>query len=287
MIRRDRSKVEAPQILTDPTKAGHSERGAAEAFFNDPKNANDKFNFEAYKHPSIKAALGILFEHKCAYCESRYGATQPMDVEHWKPKAAVELADGRKITPGFYKLAAAWENLFPSCIDCNRRREQDDGSGQRRNLGKGNQFPVDAATPLLTIDDVDAAMPLLLNPCQDEPSEHLEFLDEGAVRAKQVAGETSRKGSASIETYALNRSELAAARREHALVILRQINIIYNLSLMLERGDTASIRGLLEELIHYEFRELERAKLDNQPYAQLTRQIVDRFASLLRGGDTT
>ena len=78
-----------------------------------PKAEQEKqgfeFTFAAYKADDVREALTRLFRGKCAYCESRYAVTQPMDVEHWRPKGGVEEedVDGKtRLGPGYPWLAA-------------------------------------------------------------------------------------------------------------------------------------------------------------------------------------
>src|SRR5262245_57287852 len=49
--------------------------------------------FGVYKDETVKQALAQLFGRKCAYCESVYTATSPVDVEHWRTKGGVITAD--------------------------------------------------------------------------------------------------------------------------------------------------------------------------------------------------
>ena len=77
----------------------------------------------AYKADDVKATLEQAFRGKCAYCESAYSAAQPMAVEHYRPKGEVVIA-GKRTPPGYYWLASAWDNLLPSCTDCNSPRRQ-------------------------------------------------------------------------------------------------------------------------------------------------------------------
>ena len=79
----------------------------------------DGFKFAAYKADGVAEALNEMFRGKCAYCESRIRAVHPTDIEHYRPKAAV-LMGGKPEKPGYYWLAAHWENLLASCIFCNR-----------------------------------------------------------------------------------------------------------------------------------------------------------------------
>lgn len=278
MIHVDRKQVSPPQILTEPDGAGIRETKRAEDFFADPKNREARFEFAVYRHDSVKDALARLFHGKCAYCESRYGATQPMDVEHFKPKAVVTLPDGREIRPGYYWLGADWGNLFPSCIDCNRARCQIDDSGGTRLLGKANQFPLEDYQTVKTWNDLRSAIPVLINPNETDPKEHLEFMDQGFVKpAPDVAGIPSKRGAASIDVFALNRMGLALARREHARIVLYRLNLVHRLAQVLERMEDPELQTLVEDLIAHELYTLELAKQDDQPYAQLTRQLIDRY----------
>jgi hypothetical protein len=149
MIHIDRSRVPVPPSLLD---AGVKERERATAFYADPGNQSNSFPFKAYKADDVVAALEQLFRGKCAYCESSYAQTQPADIEHFRPKGAVmierpgERPHRRK--PGYYWLAAEWDNLLPSCIDCNRARTQDFPDDDLRLVrGKENRFPRPARRP--------------------------------------------------------------------------------------------------------------------------------------------
>lgn len=191
----DRSTEGAPPSLTDTTRAGPKELVRVRRKFtsaNPPKT----FQFRAYKGDDVRQALERLFHGKCAYCESRYDITGPVDIEHYRPKAGIEGLSGHR---GYWWLAGAWDNLLPSCIDCNRRRFQatptdlasvtavlDDSQRQGFSpckTGKETSFPIPDETKRLLAEpaaaDRDAAIEaedaLLLDPCRHQPSEHLRF----------------------------------------------------------------------------------------------------------------
>eukprot|EP01034_Spumella_vulgaris_P009128 gene9128-11597_t len=111
----------APACLDQPDKKGLNERDRARAHqqSTDPKKGS--FEFAAYKHEEVKRRLDALFHGKCAYCETFYSASAPVDVEHYRPKGAVSENPNH---PGYWWLAMSWDNLLPSCIDCNRKRNQ-------------------------------------------------------------------------------------------------------------------------------------------------------------------
>jgi len=55
----------------------------------------------------------------------------------------VTLDDGSKKEPGYFWLAAQWDNLFLSCNDCNGERAQVElPSGSERLMGKLDRFPL-------------------------------------------------------------------------------------------------------------------------------------------------
>ncbi|MGN6814526.1 MAG: HNH endonuclease, partial [Solirubrobacterales bacterium] len=130
-----------PESLAGSRSAGGIERKKALRFFSDGERRRRAFPFRAYKGDDVKAALTTMFGPKCAYCESDVCAVGPPDTEHYRPKAEIEI-EGQRRRPGYYWLACDWENLLPSCYDCNRRRYQETTAG-RRLSGKGNLFPLE------------------------------------------------------------------------------------------------------------------------------------------------
>ena len=71
----------------------------------------DGFDFNVYRDPEVKRALSKMSGGNCAYCEADYDATQPVDVEHFRPKKAIDT-EGGWIQPGYWWLAADWDNLL-------------------------------------------------------------------------------------------------------------------------------------------------------------------------------
>ena len=91
----DRKSLDAPKVLTEDGKRGAKELDKARLWRADTDPKKKSFSFSVYKHAEVKAALEKLFHGKCAYCESFYSAQAPVDVEHFRPKGAVEgEADG-------------------------------------------------------------------------------------------------------------------------------------------------------------------------------------------------
>lgn len=287
MIHTKRSRVPPPDILTRPGGMGETETAKAKNYYkNLAAKPRKSFAFECYRSPEIKRALEDLFHGKCAYCESRYDGMQPVDVEHWRPKA--KIIDGDKeIEPGYYWLAAKWDNLLPSCIDCNRERNQVlEPSGKIRKVGKGNRFPLETGNVhARTPEDLALERPLLLNPCNDLPEEHLEFIREGVVRPRRSgSGALSPKGEASIEVYALNRTGLVHSRLEILLLIQQRMYTIERLLQILDSDDLGErVQAIVEDLLGHELEALSRFQLPDQPYSQMARQTIDPFIARLTG----
>ncbi|ATG37819.1 hypothetical protein PhaeoP23_03742 (plasmid) [Phaeobacter piscinae] len=208
MIAVDRSGVPVPTILSKVyAKDGKTELERAIAHFID-EEMTTKFDFDRYSASEVKQALDTIFHGKCAYCESFYAKTQPVDVEHYRPKGSVDDASSHR---GYWWLAMDWDNLLPSCIDCNRRRGQrtpkpeEDGSmvamneqgdfarGKTFNSGKQAAFPLVAGSPRASWDktlkaiDVDLEQRLLLDPTRDDPTEHLVFHVDRSAPEKLVS----------------------------------------------------------------------------------------------------
>lgn len=204
------------------------------------------FPFSKYKADEVKRRLEELFHGKCAYCESFYASQAPVDVEHYRPKGAV---DGEPNHPGYWWLGMEWTNLLPSCIDCNRRRKQQAPEGtsdlsllyKLTQSGKKDSFPIVGTRAKDEGHHLDAEEALLLDPTRDDPSKHLIFwlrndkagglvlprgIDLGApadvrlatvgepvdVAARAKASNLSVRGAVSIQVYGLNRLRLVQER---------------------------------------------------------------------------
>ncbi len=203
MRRVDRSQVAEPAVLKAPYgKEGLTELQRVIAHRHElEKGVKDKdgkplkaYEFDRYKTAAVKDALEQLFHGKCAYCESPYAGLHPVDVEHFRPKGEVDGVSGH---PGYWWLAMEWTNLLPSCIDCNRRRNQitpaprdgqlvilqkDGGFNRSRSIlsGKQSVFPLmggaHISDPGPKYDvDVETEQRLLIDPARDDPDSHLVF----------------------------------------------------------------------------------------------------------------
>ena len=97
--------------LSKPFADGKTETARAIEHYTVNWDGKTQYTFSRYKEDEVKDALEELFHGKCAYCESRFAHVAPEDIEHWRPKGGVALANGTIQKPGYYWLAATWSNL--------------------------------------------------------------------------------------------------------------------------------------------------------------------------------
>jgi uncharacterized protein (TIGR02646 family) len=188
----------------------------ANNFANDVKKTEAKFTFAVYKDPELAAAMEAAMGRKCAYCESDFAHVMPKDIEHFRPKSEIRAGD-TTLQPGYYWLAGEWENLLVSCADCNRARNHEvPGQPKKVKLGKETQFPLSDEQRRVRAHgatDPEDSVRLLLDPCVDNPGEHLTFDEGGLIHSRPDAnGNESARGTTSIAVYALQRKELVEKR---------------------------------------------------------------------------
>lgn len=306
--------TEGPADLIE--KGGNELERARSHFEGTPPNPAG-FNFATYKLTSVKDALEKMFHGKCAYCEAFYASTQPLDVEHFRPKGAVvDVADHR----GYWWIAMDWQNLLPSCIDCNRKRNQVTPEGDTSQVrlrdnaarftssatvssGKKDSFPI-AATGTRAMSraaSLESEKPLLLNPCTDYPDQHLSYFFDlknlvSFVVARPLAGDAdysgpnglSLKGATSIHVYGLNRLRLVQARTE----MLRRLEFLAGLAIDLKlmaqdleaRPDEElkragrQVAGFGDSIVE----ELGRMSRADQPYSAMVKAWLAGFIERLQ-----
>jgi 5-methylcytosine-specific restriction endonuclease McrA len=235
MRRVDRTLVPVPASLHGPASPAARERErAAQHFRTTPEEV---FTFREYKRQDVADALNVLFHGKCAYCESYIKAVQPTDIEHFRPKGRVADCPTH---PGYWWLAASWDNLLASCIDCNRRRyhhaqqlAHDPLDGEVNGLfylGKGDLFPILGPQYALTeADDLDAEDAALIDPTRRDPKAHLVWLQEeglSLVGPRMVDGNLDLYGQHTYRVFGLNRQGLVELRTTRLLEIRSQIVFI-------------------------------------------------------------
>jgi hypothetical protein len=171
------------------------------------------------------------FYGKCAYCETKVDVSSPTYVEHFRPKAGVRdinnvtvqvTINGVQVPhPGYYWLAYHWENLLPTCWQCNTFHNENGV-----DIGKGNRFPV---TGNYAINPGTEATETynLINSLHEDPQNHL-FIDSLGM-LHPVTG--SLKGTTCISFFGLNtRESLVNGRKKEYNSIINKLRLLYTLS---------------------------------------------------------
>jgi len=279
MINVDRSKINKPEVLDKKDKNGLTETDRAINFYSDPLNLENPFDYKIYSDPKVKESLIELFKGKCAYCESKFLHVYSGDVEHFRPKGKIEEAEPPK--PGYYWLAADWNNLYLSCRNCNQTLKHEVyGSKGKITLGKLNQFPLNDPARYVRVHNHPVGISsedqhrLLIDPCKDIPEKHLEFIDEGVIKGIDERGKTS------IKVYALQRVPLVQSREKKQIEINAQIQRVkeaivnYNNNLNTNDGMNSFY---FEKILHREMLYLNKYMNDNEEYAGMAKQIINKF----------
>ena len=328
----ERTSEAAPASLTGRNRAGPNELGRARIAYADGKPATT-FTFAAYKGDDVRQTMERLFHGKCAYCESRYDITGPVDIEHYRPKGEVEHEEH----DGYWWLAGDWENLLPSCLDCNRRRGQMTPallasvsavldatlrSGfSLLQTGKGSSFPLAPGGVRMTAEPLevdrkaqtDAELALLLDPCVDQPGDHLvhhidrsrplglilptgrndaafELAFTGAADAMAIEDAArhaglSPRGSVSIQVYGLNRLALIQERTR----LQRRLEVLGDLVIKLfemhgELQDLAANEPVLNRKARLDALAIKVAAMAHRVLAEIREAAYDKspFCSLAK-----
>lgn len=250
MIHIDRNNIPVPKVLMS-TRIERDLSRMADLLSRSEEHI-DQLRFKSSpEYTRARPALMELFHSKCAYCESPLGATGAADVEHFRPKQRAEDLDGR-IDPAHYAwLAYDWENLLIACAACNRRTHED---GQL--IGKANLFPVAKrrAPHMAGVDEcrrIEGA--LLLDPCFDQPEEHLDFDGKG------FCVPLTHRGTVTIDVIGLNRRGLVEARHQTWERTLLELKALFS-----DQSLKPKDRG----------KRLQVIQADERPYAATVRAAV-------------
>lgn len=260
MIRIERGRLDGGQPI-QPEEAWFA-KARVKRQTAEQKAADHEPDDAVYADPRVKAALEKLFHDKCAYCETPLAAASDWDVEHFRPKKAVAE---RLDHPGYYWLAYEWPNLYPSCQHCNQSRKDRPRWGNPETgpaAGKLDQFPLDdeGTRAFLPTDDLKRERRLLIDPCEDQPEDHLRYTVDGQI----VAVQDDRRGAASIQVFHLTRSRLRDARRQVIEAAIALLKLIRKYQAEDNQEATADLREYLERYF----------LADHRPYAGAARAVV-------------
>lgn len=190
-------KSSPPSLNSPPVEAARAE---AARFYDSPgserKQKHHKFFPLTTRVAGFSKALSDAFNGKCAFCESYVSLDEFSVMDRYRPKSGAIAHNGTSSPDHYWWLAYEWSNLYLVCLACNKIR--------------GDRFPVTGkrADPKATGEALLKEGPLLLDPCDDFPEDHLVFDEKGMVASDSPRGRTT------IETLALNRTPLIRARAE-------------------------------------------------------------------------
>lgn len=284
---RSRSIPPTPAVLDGPTSKGGVETATAITYYEaDPppdksfKCTNKSFKFKMYGDKAVRDALTTAFDGKCAYCESVYAHLHPVDVEHYRPKNEVITGTGDKLPTGYYWLAATWDNLLPSCIDCNRTRGQTHHlQSKAQKSGKGSKFPLldEDRRVLVSTGDVDDEDPVLLHPYKVDPARHIELGEEGEIRATEdpaAPGGEDERGRGTIDLLGLNRVRLVQERQKQRTRLATQMERI---RMFEETIREVGPHPRLQKQLKFEIAQLKLLRASDEPYLALTEPMIAAF----------
>ncbi len=253
-------RVSRPESVSDILRiAGATARDALCAAY-EAGERELAFDARLYAAPEVKAALQKAQHGKCAFCERQIGADS--DIEHFRPKAAVQQRKGGKVQrPGYYWLAYEWSNLLLSCTHCNCRH--------KRNL-----FPL--LHPRRRAKHHNQALtreePLLIDPATEDPAQCLDFRDEVIY-----AIDGDKRGEETIRVLGLNREALHEERLS-LLQLLRQLHVYATaLEAQIDNADSAAVAAQIRA-------DIDERCADSEPFAAMARAARRRGFHPFAGG---
>ncbi|MNM79529.1 hypothetical protein D3C81_914640 [compost metagenome] len=260
MIFVNRANVVEPAILLNNNADPNGEKQKAIDYFE--SNIGKPVKFSIYKDDSVRTTLKRLFQNKCAYCESMITHISYPHIEHWRPKAKV-TEDNNHV--GYYWLASEWDNLLLACGVCN-------GSAN-----KGNKFPVvrGSSYAYRSMDPLVNEQPLLINPCNEDPTSHLTYRSTGAIRG------VTPKGRKSIDVYGLNRQDLIIERKKIAKIVLGYLDdiegFIADTREALANGQSRSVLMKKKRKVTKKVEDLKEFCCNNFQYSAMVSYLVDSY----------
>jgi len=149
------------------------------------------FNNEIDKE--LKKFLHEVFYGRCGYCETKIDSPHLGNVDRYRPNNGVR--DKNEYHQDLYWwLTFDWGNLVYCCKECNQY--------------KANYFPINGKRMVDRKINENMEIPLLLNPYQDNPEEHITIDDDCHFVGLTLKGEQT------ISLLRLNREKLLFEREK-------------------------------------------------------------------------
>jgi uncharacterized protein (TIGR02646 family) len=207
-----------------------------------------------YAHRTVKQALKAAQKGKCAYCETVNPRSHDV-VEHYRPKSGWRQTKTDVLNkPEYFWLAYDWQNLLFACDLCN-------DAGHKQNL-----FPLSNPANRATAHNPDITQedPLLLNPYDTDPNDHIEW-QRDVPRAKNH----SECGAETIRTFGIDLDQdLLDQRRDYINFMEELLTIVEGLSPKSQKR--VASRGVFRQRLQ-----------DDAPYAAMIREnLTDRIMAV-------
>jgi uncharacterized protein (TIGR02646 family) len=170
------------------------------------KKNKHKFSASIYRGKTYEDLL-ILYNSKCAFCESDTTAGAPLQVEHFRPKAKVTDDSGHD---GYYWLAYEWSNLTLGCSACNNAKRSHFPIKGTRVFApqiETTGLPKDEFQKINCLELLSEKA-LFLNPEIDKVEDHFVFNPKG-----EIVG-LDERGIETIKKLKLNRKRLIFWRKK-------------------------------------------------------------------------
>ena len=215
-------------------------------------SAKKTFEFTGdYHSDAVQRELKSCQHNKCCFSEAKFNGDY-FQVEHFRPKGRVDKypKDGTKRYPGYYWLAYEWSNLF-LC------------KGRPNVSYKQNFFPLMPNSPVNNShNDNNVEVPMLINPSEDNPREHIVFhLDEPKW--------LTERGRVTIELCGLRHPDFEESRRTKCQELLDIKDII-----VLLESDLEEPVGEKLDLINRFKARLEQAKEPQSEFSSMATDLL-------------
>jgi uncharacterized protein (TIGR02646 family) len=182
-----------PQILIDYADTWTKEYLEARNDYEGNKTPEQKKLVEKaekkYNHNQVKDSLKIMFQKKCAFCESLITHVDYGQIEHFKPKSSY---------PG---LCFDWNNFLLCCSICNGKSN------------KGDKFPL-----------ADEGGPFV-NPTEENPDDFFGFEYDSLLK-KFIVFPKHERAKTMLGIININREDLLEHRTEYLSKIVDTISQI-------------------------------------------------------------
>ena len=173
------TRTEKPNVLVQNAESWTVEYLEAKAIYENERTLENKRKLRAiekrYNQDEVKSSLKVMFNKKCALCESHITHVDYGQIEHFKPKSK------------YPEFCFDWDNFLLACTICNGKSN------------KGDKFP---------LEDNDGPF---VNPVEEIPDDFLKF-EYDEITKQFFVFPKNKRAFVTIKELGLNRDELLEYR---------------------------------------------------------------------------